>query len=144
MKHTFENVTIDRLNDIAFHIIKFFPNFRIFAFYGNMGAGKTTLIKKICKHLKVEDIVNSPTFSLVNEYNTTLNESVFHFDFYRLNKISEAFDMGYEDYFYSGKYCFIEWPEKIAELLPENFVKITIDETQSITSRNIVCEINKI
>lgn len=144
MKHTFENVTIDRLNDIAFRIIEFFPNFRIFAFYGNMGAGKTTLIKKICKHLKVEDIVNSPTFSLVNEYHTTLNESVFHFDFYRLNKISEAFDMGYEDYFYSGKYCFIEWPEKIAELLPENFVKITIDETQSITSRNIVCEINKI
>ena len=96
------------------------------AFYGEMGAGKTTLIKAICNELGVIENVTSPTFSLVNEYVTTENELIYHFDFYRLNKTSEAFDLGYEEYFYSGKLCLIEWPEKIEQLLPTQHTRINI------------------
>ncbi len=96
------------------------------AFYGEMGAGKTTLIKAICEELNVKDIISSPSFSLVNEYVTDRDDKVFHFDFYRLNKTSEAFDLGYEEYFYSGNLCLIEWPEKIEQLLPLQHTKINI------------------
>jgi len=96
------------------------------AFYGEMGAGKTTLIKAICNELGVIENVTSPTFSLVNEYVTTENELIYHFDFYRLNKTSEAFDLGYEEYFYSGKLCLIEWPEKIEQLIPTQHTRINI------------------
>ena len=102
----------------------------IFAFYGKMGAGKTTFIKAICEQLGVEDVITSPTFAIVNEYQSaTTGEQIFHFDFYRVKKIEEVYDMGYEDYFYSGALCFIEWPELIEDLLPEDTVKVRIEET---------------
>lgn len=101
----------------------------VFAFYGKMGAGKTTFIKALCKALGIEDIVNSPTFALVNEYRSdTTGELVYHFDFYRINKIEEVYDMGYEDYFYSGAVCLIEWPELVEDLLPDDAVRVEIVE----------------
>ena len=101
----------------------------VFAFYGKMGAGKTTFIKALCEALGVSDVVNSPTFSIVNEYRSdTTGELVYHFDFYRIEKLEEVYDMGYEDYFYSGALCFIEWPELVEELLPGDAVKVTIEE----------------
>lgn len=108
---------------------------KIFLFYGSMGAGKTTLINKLCALLGTKDHTSSPTFSIVNEYELD-NGSIYHFDFYRLKNQNEAFDMGYEDYFYSGNYCFIEWPVKIADLLPEHYVKVEI-EILSETNREI-------
>lgn len=99
---------------------------KIFAFYGSMGAGKTTFIKAICEALGVKDPISSPTFSIVNEYLSGDGQKINHFDFYRIKNLNEAYDMGYEDYLYSKAYCFIEWPEKIAELLPEDHVKVTI------------------
>jgi len=102
---------------------------RIFAFYGKMGAGKTTFIKVICNLLGSADTVTSPTFAIINEYKTSSKDILYHFDFYRLEKQEEIFDLGYEDYFYSSKYCFIEWPEKIEELLPPDTVKVSIEET---------------
>ncbi|MFZ4400031.1 MAG: tRNA (adenosine(37)-N6)-threonylcarbamoyltransferase complex ATPase subunit type 1 TsaE [Bacteroidales bacterium] len=140
MKHTFQDITLNKLPQIAEEIIELYKDDRIFAFFGKMGAGKTTLIKEICNYLKVEDIVCSPTFAIVNEYHTIDDESIFHFDFYRLKSIKEAFDIGYEDYFFSGNYCFIEWSEKITELLPQNFVKIQIDENEDDARRSIISE----
>ena len=105
----------------------------VFAFYGSMGAGKTTFIKAICEELGVEDVVTSPTFAIVNEYTPhssllTPHSSIYHFDFYRIKKLEEVYDMGYEDYFYSDGLCFIEWPEMMEELLPEGSVKVQIKE----------------
>lgn len=103
----------------------------VFAFYGKMGAGKTTFIKAICEELGVTDVINSPTFSIVNEYRSdTTGELIYHFDFYRIKKIEEVYDMGYEDYFDSGAVCFIEWPELIDDLLPGDAVKISITEQE--------------
>ena len=100
---------------------------RVFAFYGNMGSGKTTLIKKICEEiLLVNENVSSPTFSIVNQYSVPAGDPVYHFDFYRIKKTEEVFDIGFEEYLYSGSYCFIEWPEIIEELLPDNFVYVNI------------------
>ena len=107
-------------------LIDQYPSSRVFAFYGKMGAGKTTFIKVLCHHLGAIDIVQSPSFAIINEYQTNSGESLFHFDFYRIKKMEEAFDIGYEDYFYSGSYCFIEWPELIEELLPEGTIKVFI------------------
>ena len=105
---------------------------RIFAFYGAMGSGKTTIIKAICEELGAKDIVTSPTFTIVNEYRTLAGESIYHIDFYRIRKTEEVFDFGLEEYFESGSYCFMEWPELIEEILPQNIVKvrITIDENE--------------
>lgn len=111
----------------------------VFAFHGKMGAGKTTFIKAICEALGVEDTINSPTFAIINEYRSKTGELVYHFDFYRINKQEEAFDLGYEDYFYSGSLCFIEWPEKIEELLPSDTVHVTITE-QPDGSREVICK----
>jgi tRNA threonylcarbamoyladenosine biosynthesis protein TsaE len=107
-------------------LIAAFPESRVFALYGDMGAGKTTFIKTICHELGVTDIVQSPTFSIINEYKTGDGESIFHFDFYRIKKTEEVFDIGYEDYFYSGSYCFLEWPELIEALLPGDTIRIRI------------------
>lgn len=101
----------------------------LFAFYGKMGAGKTTFIKALCEALGVEDPVTSPTFALVNEYRSaTTGELIYHFDFYRIEKLEEVYDMGYEDYFYSGALCFIEWPELVEDLLPGDAVRVDIVE----------------
>ena len=102
------------------------PAINCLAFYGEMGAGKTTLIKAICNQLGVADTTSSPTFAIINEYATNHGCSIFHFDFYRINNISEAYDFGYEEYFYSGELCMIEWPEKIEELLPVPHYKVRI------------------
>ena len=102
------------------------PFGRIFAFFGSMGAGKTTFIKAICYELGVNDIVQSPTFSIINEYKTRKGDPIFHFDFYRIRNTTEVFDIGYEDYLYSGNYCFMEWPELIESLLPENAIRVRI------------------
>ena len=103
----------------------------VFAFYGKMGAGKTTFIKAVCECLGVEDVITSPTFAIVNEYRSETNgELIYHFDFYRIKKLEEVYDMGYEDYFYSGALCFLEWPELIEDLLPEDAVKVSITEQE--------------
>ena len=99
----------------------------VFAFYGKMGAGKTTFIKAVCEELGVEDTVTSPTFAIVNEYEAADGRPIYHFDFYRIKKVSEAYDMGCEEYFYSGHPCFIEWPELIEEVLPEETVNVNIE-----------------
>ena len=102
---------------------------KVYAFYGKMGAGKTTFIKAICEELGVDDVITSPTFAIVNEYRSeTTGELIYHFDFYRIKKLEEVYDMGYEDYFYSGALCFLEWPELIEELLPGDAVKVTITQ----------------
>ena len=115
-----------QLLKVAERIVKYAADQKVFLFYGEMGAGKTTLINSICTYLGVQERTSSPTFSIVNEYKY-LNSSIFHFDFYRLKSQNEALDLGYEEYFYSGAYCFVEWPEKIPELLPENYLKIKIE-----------------
>ena len=103
---------------------------KVFAFYGKMGAGKTTFVKAICECLGVDDVITSPTFAIVNEYTSaTTGDAIYHFDFYRIKKLEEVYDMGYEDYFYSGSLCFLEWPELIEDLLPEDATKVTIEET---------------
>ena len=101
---------------------------KIFAFYGKMGAGKTTFIKAVCEELGVEDVINSPTFAIVNEYVDGQGEPIYHFDFYRIKKPQEVLDIGYEDYVYSGHVCFMEWPELIENLLPDDTVKVIIEE----------------
>lgn len=115
---------------MARKLLEAFPEERFFAFFGMMGVGKTTLIKEICAALGVEDVVCSPTFAIVNEYTTAEGEPVYHFDFYRMNSIREAYDIGYEEYFYSGCYCFTEWTEKVEEILPERYVRVEITEEE--------------
>lgn len=120
---------IDSIREAARQFVTATGENTVFAFYGKMGAGKTTFIKAVCEELGVEDVITSPTFAIVNEYRSdTTGELIYHFDFYRIKKIEEVYDMGYEDYFYSGALCFIEWPELIEELLPEEAVKVTIKE----------------
>lgn len=118
--------SLDQIQEVAEQIIASNPK-KIILFNGEMGVGKTTLIKQLCKSLGVEDATSSPTFSLVNEYYTSNNQIVYHFDFYRLNKETEALDMGVDDYLYSGNWCFIEWSEKIASLIPEEHSTINIE-----------------
>jgi len=123
--------SLSEINHIAARFIHAHPADRIFAFYGDMGSGKTTFIKALCEEMQVLDYVTSPTFALINEYKTKNNSTIFHFDFYRIKNINEAFDFGYEDYFYSGDYCFIEWPELIEPLLPTIAVKVSIKEIEN-------------
>ena len=122
--------SLDELPTIAKKILEFVKKPSVLAFYGKMGAGKTTLIKEICKQLNIETVVTSPTFALVNEYRSK-NLTVYHFDFYRINKIEEIFDIGYEEYFYSGRFCFIEWPELAEALLPEEIIRVRITADES-------------
>jgi tRNA threonylcarbamoyladenosine biosynthesis protein TsaE len=121
---------VESLNSVAEKILASSPGCRIFAFYGDLGVGKTTLIQSICLQLEVTDTISSPTFALVNVYNSPHGE-IFHFDFYRIKTAEELFDIGYEDYFFSGNYCFIEWPEKIEAYLPPGtvIIKIVVDLT---------------
>jgi tRNA threonylcarbamoyladenosine biosynthesis protein TsaE len=119
----------DDLKEVAKTLIAEAGNSRLFAFYGEMGVGKTTFILEILKVLGVVDKGSSPTYSLVNEYRTGEGKPVYHFDFYRIEDVEEVYDIGYEDYFFSGSYCFIEWPERIAELLPPETVKVTMRDT---------------
>ena len=105
----------------------------VFAFYGAMGAGKTTFIKAVCEELGVEDVITSPTFAIVNEYEAGNGQPIYHFDFYRIKRLEEAYDIGCDDYFYSGHLCFIEWPELIEDILPENTVKVIIEENEDGT-----------
>lgn len=118
--------SIEALPETAVRILQHFGNEKIFAFYGDLGAGKTTLIKELCVQLEVEDETSSPTFAIYNEYFSEKEGSVYHFDFYRINSLEEALDIGIEELFYSDSYCFIEWPEKIDNLLPENYVRVEI------------------
>lgn len=120
------SVSLPDLPSAAKKICEALKGKTIVAFYGEMGAGKTTLIKEICKELGSSDNVTSPTFSLMNEYRTLSGKKIYHFDFYRIKSLAEVYDMGYEDFFFSGNLCFIEWPEKIKQLLPENCLTINI------------------
>jgi tRNA threonylcarbamoyladenosine biosynthesis protein TsaE len=120
---------IDSIHDAAKQFVAAMGEATVFAFYGKMGAGKTTFIKAVCEEMGIDDVITSPTFAIVNEYRAeTTGELVYHFDFYRIKKLEEVYDMGYEDYFYSGAVCFIEWPELVEELLPEDAVRVRIEE----------------
>ncbi len=123
---TIEINSEDQLDEVAKSLLKFSQGEKFIVFEGDMAAGKTTFIKAFCKVLGSEDIINSPTFSIVNEYDSS-NGIIFHFDFYRLKNIQEAYDIGYEEYFYSNLYCLVEWPQKVEELLPDHYIKVKID-----------------
>lgn len=122
--------SLSDLNIIADKFLRLMRDKKVFAFFGPMGVGKTTFIKALCNELGVVEIVTSPTFALVNEYQTGAGNSIFHFDFYRIEKIEEVYDFGYEDYFFSGNYCFIEWPDKVAEILPKDVVFVQLVENE--------------
>lgn len=126
---------LEEINEAAKLFISTIGKDNVFAFYGKMGAGKTTFIKAICEELGVEDVITSPTFAIVNEYTDGKGSPIYHFDFYRIKKLDEVYDMGYADYFDSGNLCFLEWPELIEDLLPENAVKVTIEETEGSCRR---------
>ena len=121
--------TLEEIEDAARQFVEAMGDNTVFAFYGKMGAGKTTFIKEVCKLLGVTDNITSPTFAIVNEYRSDIaGELIYHFDFYRIKKLEEVYDLGYEDYFYSGGLCLIEWPELIEDILPANAKKITIEQ----------------
>jgi tRNA threonylcarbamoyladenosine biosynthesis protein TsaE len=132
--------TLSDLSAVASQIITFAGNEKVFLFNGDMGAGKTTFIKSLCEALGVKEAVTSPTFAIVNEYRAT-DVKIFHFDFYRLKTQTEALDMGAEEYFYSGNYCFIEWPEKIPDMLPLHYISVNIkalnDDSREISVEKI-------
>lgn len=124
-------ITINGLDTIRSAARQFIENIgssRVFAFYGKMGAGKTTFVKALCEELGCDDVITSPTFAIVNEYTDGDQQPVYHFDFYRIKKLEEVYDMGYEEYFYSGALCLIEWPELIEDVLPDDTVRVTIEE----------------
>ena len=128
--------SLDKIDEAALEFIRAMGDNTVFAFHGDMGAGKTTFIKAVCENLGVSDTINSPTFAIVNEYRSDSGELIYHFDFYRINKIEEVFDFGYEDYFYSGSLCFIEWPEKVDTLLPKDTVNVYV-KVQEDGSREV-------
>ena len=129
---------VDELSQVSDYLISLRNESDIIAFYGPMGAGKTTLIKNLCHKMGVTDEVNSPTFAIVNEYVTLEGESVYHFDFYRIKKLEEVYDIGYDNYFYSGNLCLLEWPEMIDPLMPDRFIRVDIALGEMDDSRKIV------
>jgi tRNA threonylcarbamoyladenosine biosynthesis protein TsaE len=142
MSTTIRIESLEKIQEAAKNFVANMGDNTVFAFYGKMGAGKTTFVKAICEELGVEDTITSPTFAIVNEYRSNLaGELIYHFDFYRIKKLDEVYDMGYEDYFYSGAICFIEWPELIEELLPSNTVKVSIEELESGEREVILSEL---
>lgn len=128
--------SLDSIHAAAAEFVNHMGDNTVFAFHGDMGVGKTTFIKAICEKLGVDDVINSPTFAIVNEYRSDSGELIYHFDFYRIKNESEAFDFGYEDYFFSGGICFIEWPEKVSSLLPNDTVEVFVKE-ESDGSRSV-------
>jgi len=118
--------TPDVIEEVAKKLITAYPQSKVFAFYGEMGAGKTTLIKALCRVLDVRDVTSSPSFGLINEYLTGQGDSIYHFDFFRIENLEEVFDIGYEEYIYSGDYCFLEWPELIEKILPDDAVRLSM------------------
>ncbi|WP_372644429.1 tRNA (adenosine(37)-N6)-threonylcarbamoyltransferase complex ATPase subunit type 1 TsaE [Ancylomarina sp.] len=134
-----ENLT--EINSVAKQFIELVGERRVFAMYGAMGVGKTTFVKAVCEELGVEDTINSPTFAIVNEYHTPKDKIVYHFDFYRIEDVQEAYDFGYEDYFYSKAMCFIEWPERIESILPTDVINLNFSEEED-GSRIIQVEMN--
>lgn len=128
-----QKLIINSLHDIektAVDFLKLNNTRKHFAFYGEMGVGKTTFIKQLCKNLGVNDTVNSPSFAIINEYFSKENGAIYHFDLYRIESEEEAYDFGYEDYFYSNNYCFVEWPERIEKLIPEHFLIVRMNEDE--------------
>ena len=125
--------SLDTIHEAAKEFLQNMGDGKVFAFYGKMGAGKTTFIKAICEELGVNDVITSPTFAIVNEYTADNDTPIYHFDFYRIKKLEEVYDMGYEDYFYSGNLCLLEWPELIEDILPEDVTKVTITEQEDGT-----------
>ncbi|MDE5419290.1 tRNA (adenosine(37)-N6)-threonylcarbamoyltransferase complex ATPase subunit type 1 TsaE [Labilibaculum sp. DW002] len=129
--------SLEEINAVAKEFLSLVGDKRIFALQGAMGVGKTTFVKAVCEELGVEDTINSPTFAIVNEYHTAKDKLVYHFDFYRIEDVQEAYDFGYEDYFYSQAMCFIEWPEKIESILPQDTVEVLFEE-QTDGTRSIM------
>jgi tRNA threonylcarbamoyladenosine biosynthesis protein TsaE len=138
---TFKINGVEKLSKVSDLLISWRDKSNIIAFYGNMGAGKTTLVKNLCAKMGVQDEVNSPTFALVNEYQTESFDSIFHFDFYRIKSLEEVFDIGYEDYFYGGSLCLLEWPELIDPIMPEHFIKVEIALGDTDDSRVVRCSV---
>ncbi|MCF0201033.1 MAG: tRNA (adenosine(37)-N6)-threonylcarbamoyltransferase complex ATPase subunit type 1 TsaE [Bacteroidales bacterium] len=139
----FEIHGVEQLSQVSEYLMGLRDVADVVAFYGPMGAGKTTLIKNLCHRMGVTDEVNSPTFAIVNEYVTLEGESVYHFDFYRIKKLEEVYDIGYENYFYSGNLCLLEWPELIDPLMPEKFIRVDIALGATDDSRKIVVSLVK-
>ena len=127
--------TEQQLSDVAAAILQAYPNERVFGFYGEMGTGKTTLIKQMCKVLGVQDITSSPTFAIINEYWTEQDQPIYHFDFYRIDEPADATRIGFEEYLYSGHDCFIEWTEKVEDILQGDYIPIRIERVDEITRR---------
>ena len=141
LQKEFEINSVEELSQVSEYLLSLRDESDIIAFYGPMGAGKTTLIKNLCHRMGVTDEVNSPTFAIVNEYVTEEAESVYHFDFYRIKKLEEVYDIGYENYFYSGNLCLLEWPEMIEPLMPEKFIRVDIALGNTDDSRRIVVSV---
>ncbi len=138
MSNTFYANNLQELDEIGNQLLKNFGNQKKIVFFGEMGVGKTTLIKSICKALNVQDIVTSPTFSVVNEYQTDIGSAIFHFDFFRIKNKEELLDLGFEEYIYSDNYCLIEWPEKAEGLLDDNFVEIYMTKNKDCRTIKVI------
>ena len=138
METTIQIKSLESIQEAAHEFVQKMGDSTVFAFRGEMGAGKTTFIKAVCEELGVKDVINSPTFAIVNEYRSRTGELIYHFDFYRINKLEEVFDFGYEDYFFSGALCFIEWPEKVEDLLPGDCINVYISEKEDRTREIII------